>query len=148
MNKEELQNYIRSNIPLCKAMDVHVLEASPRKVILSSPLAPNINHKKTAFGGSLHAIATMSCWALAFINFNRLKAKADLVIAESHVLYLRPVTQDILCTSLLEDSNSWNRFEKGFLKFGKSRLALQAKIFQDGHLAVEYNGQFAAVSSP
>ena len=145
MNREDLQTYLNNNIPLTKWMRIQVEEASLSRVVLTAPLQENVNHKKTAFGGSLHTIATLSCWSLAFLNSVSLRGKADLVISESHILYLRPVTSDIICISTLEDSKPWRRFEQGFLKFGKSRIRLPAKIFQDGHLAVDYNGDFAAV---
>lgn len=145
MDREELQAYLREQIPLSRWMGVQVQEASLNRVVLLAPLQENINHKKTAFGGSLHAIATLSCWSLAYLHSVFLQGKADLVIAESHILYLKPVTTDITCISSLEDVKAWGRFEQGFLKFGKSRIRLSAKIFQDGHLAVDYNGDFAAV---
>ncbi|CRX37482.1 YiiD C-terminal domain-containing protein [Estrella lausannensis] len=145
MNHEELQKYLHDNIPLTRCMKVQVEMASLNRVVLTAPLQENINHKKTAFGGSLHTIATLSCWSLAFLNSVTLRGKADLVISESHILYLRPVTSDIICIAAQDDSKVWKRFEQGYLKFGKSRIRLSAKIFQDGHLAVDYNGDFAAV---
>jgi len=53
----ELQTYLHQHIPLSQAMQFTVVEASLQQVVLTAPLAPNINHRETVFGGSASAVA-------------------------------------------------------------------------------------------
>src|SRR6266540_3523639 len=56
MDLAVLQKYLHDHIPLSKAMDVEVVEATDDGVTLAAPLAPNINHRETVFGGSASAV--------------------------------------------------------------------------------------------
>ena len=47
-------------MPLSQAMQVTVVEASFQQVVLTAPLAPNINHRETVFGGSASAVAILA----------------------------------------------------------------------------------------
>ncbi|WP_436054037.1 YiiD C-terminal domain-containing protein [Phenylobacterium sp. LjRoot225] len=45
---------------MSKAMQVEVIAAKTDATILRAPLEPNINHRETAFGGSVSALAILS----------------------------------------------------------------------------------------
>lgn len=139
--EDELEKYLHENIPLSSAMGVSVDEASSSRVVLRAPFLPNINHKKTVFGGSLHALATLACWSLLHVN----KSDLQIVIASSEIQYLAPVTQDFRAECLMPESAEWDRFNKILEKKGKGRLQLQAKIFEGGRLCVDYKGVFAGL---
>lgn len=62
----ELEADLHGNIPLTQAMQVRVLEIGPDSVRLGAPLSANINHHRTAFGGSLATLATLAAWSLPF----------------------------------------------------------------------------------
>lgn len=148
MNKKQhhqLQRYIHDHIPLSATMGIEVIEASPHKVILKAPLALNTNHKKTAFGGSLHAIATLSCWSLIYLHLEDYPSPTEIVISHSDVKYLAPVHDDFTAECHLEDLKSLDHFEEVLSKKGKSRLKLKAQIHQNGKLALDYNGDFVAI---
>src|SRR5581483_6434170 len=66
--EQEIEQYLHRHIPLSAAMGVRVRAASPERVELAAPLAPNINHHETLFGGSGAAIATLSAWTLVNIR--------------------------------------------------------------------------------
>ena len=55
-----LEKYLHKHIPISSAMGVKVDVASSERVVLSAPFLNNINHKQTVFGGSLHAVATLT----------------------------------------------------------------------------------------
>src|SRR6185437_9570573 len=50
---ERLERYMHAHIPLVAQMQVKVASADAAGLRLTAPLAPNINHERTAFGGSL-----------------------------------------------------------------------------------------------
>ena len=59
-----LEHYLRARIPLTASLGVRVAEANLDCVQLSAPLAANINHSGTVFGGSAAAVATLAAWSL------------------------------------------------------------------------------------
>ena len=61
------------------------------RVVLRAPLAPNANHKGTAFGGSLFCVAVLTGWAWATRYIAARGLNADAVIQESTIRYLKPV---------------------------------------------------------
>ena len=52
----ELTQYLRTQIPLTQAMAVTVASIEANAVALQAPLAPNINHRHSVFGGSAAAL--------------------------------------------------------------------------------------------
>lgn len=144
IKKEDLEAYMHQNIPLSLALGIQVNSASPQRIVLNAPFEQNINHKKTVFGGSLHAVATLACWSLVFINLKDLTA-FDIIITNSSVNYLLPVTSDFTVHCDIPEEATWNRFVRSLHLKGKGRIHLHAKIFQNGKLAVDYEGTFAAI---
>src|SRR5699024_9824089 len=58
-----LETRMRNDIPLTRAIDLRVRHADADTLILAAPLAPNINDKGCAFGGSLVSLMTIAGWA-------------------------------------------------------------------------------------
>ncbi|MGD8828046.1 MAG: YiiD C-terminal domain-containing protein, partial [Gammaproteobacteria bacterium] len=61
-----LSEYLHHSIPLIAHMGVEVCPVGEDGIRLRAPLAPNSNHIGTAFGGSLHGLATLACWGLVW----------------------------------------------------------------------------------
>lgn len=71
MPVNKLEQYLHEHIPLSKAMQVTVVSVAEAAVVLSAPLAPNINHRDTLFGGSALAIAILAAWSLLYTRLQR-----------------------------------------------------------------------------
>lgn len=140
-----LNQYIHNNIPISKALGAMITTASQDKVIVSAPFINNINHKSTVFGGSLHAVLTLSCWALLYTNCIDYLDLIDIVIVKSDIRYLKPVTQDFSAVCEKPAPDEWAKFEKFLYRKGKGRLEIKAFIEQDNEVAVEYVGVFAVI---
>ncbi len=145
MSNTQLETYLHEHIPLSAAMGIRVLEASSLQVILRAPFKPNINHKKTVFGGSLHAVSTLACWCLMYMHTNEIPS-AEVVITQSDIDYLLPVTSDFQAQCQLPDQKSWKRFIDIYKLKGKSRIILHSTIHQNDRLAVSFTGTFAAIN--
>jgi len=145
--EKQLEKYLYQNIPLSSAMGVKVEEASRHKIILRAPLANNINHKKTVFGGSLHSVATLACWSLLHVNLMDM-ADVQIVIAKSEVNFYAPVINDFTVESLLPESPIWERFLKTFRSKGKAPVHLLAQISSPTQTCVAYHGVFFALQAP
>ncbi|MBW8310382.1 MAG: thioesterase domain-containing protein [Candidatus Paracaedibacteraceae bacterium] len=141
----QLETYLYEHIPLSVALGVKAVEASCHQVVLTAPMTPNINHKQTAFGGSLHAVATLACWSLMYLNLKEFPHFTDIVISKSEVNYICPVTTDFTVECSIENQSDWLKVESILYKKGIGRLRLNAKIYQDGKLAVDYWGEFVAI---
>ncbi len=143
-----LEKYLLQHIPISAAMGIKVESASSQQVILSAPFLNNINHKNTVFGGSLHAVATLACWSLLHVNLLGISERnIQIVIASSEIFYTAPVISDFKAECCTLDSLEWERFRKTLQRKGKARLKLNAKIFQDSQLCVNYSGQFVAIKA-
>lgn len=141
-----LEKYLHKHIPISSAIGVKVDVASSERVVLSAPFLNNINHKQTVFGGSLHAVATLTCWSLLHINLVDLfKDSVQIVIASSEINYLTPVTSNFKAECLHPQINAWERFLTILRKKGKARLQLNARISENGQLCVDYSGIFVAI---
>ena len=57
---EHLERYMLAHIPLVAQMRVRVASLDEKGLTLTAPLAPNINHERTAFGGSLASLMTLA----------------------------------------------------------------------------------------
>lgn len=145
MNNNELQNYIYEHIPISVSLGIEVKEAALDKVILGAPILLNINHKNTAFGGSLHCVATLSCWSLVFINLKPHFQSTEIVISGSEIKYLNPVKSDFTVECLMNNRQEWIKFASILRKKGKGRIKLNAKIYEGSKLAVDYYGEFVAI---
>ena len=59
----------RADIPLLTAMQLSLVDYEDLTLMLEAPLAPNINNKGTAFGGSIASICLFAGWAVATLSF-------------------------------------------------------------------------------
>lgn len=142
----QLDFYLHRYVPISAAMGITALEASDKKVVLQAPIANNINDKLTAFGGSLHALATLACWSLIYMNLNiECLDRVQVFISESKADYLSPVTKDFSAECHFPEESEWNTFMKMFKRKGKARITLRSKIFDGDKLCVDFHGTFAAI---
>jgi thioesterase domain-containing protein len=109
-NQEQLlQHTLNHEIPLTQALGIEVLEVTEDSVTLQAPLESNINHKSTAFGGSLYSLSVLAGWGLIFSRLKALNLQAHIVIQESNIQYLRPVKQDLLASCGISSEKAFKR---------------------------------------
>jgi thioesterase domain-containing protein len=144
-NERQLESYLHQQIPISKAIGIKALYASLEKVILAAPFSNNINHKKTIFGGSLHAVATLACWSLLHLNLKNKNLKNQIVITQSETNYHLPVDADFKVECELPDQEDWKRFIKILNAKKKGRIHLSARIYHQEQLCVSYRAAFAAI---
>ncbi len=141
----DMERYLHSHIPLSAAMGVRVKVATTREVILSAPLAPNINHHRTVFGGSGVVLATLAAWTLLHVRLERERIGAQLVIQRSAMEYERPIPGDFEAVSRLEDETAWERFRAVFERRGRARMTLRANLLFAAHDMGSFVGDFVAI---
>lgn len=115
-------------------------------LILHAPLAPNINHKQTAFAGSLNAVITLAGWGLLWLILKEENIAGKIVIQDSTINYLQPVVADFRAVCRRPDPAQLQRFLNILKKKGVARLELEAVIETEPEktLLVTFSGRYVA----
>ncbi len=146
LNEQAVQQYLHDHIPLSKAMQVEVLSVQPDTVILSAPLAPNINHKETVFGGSASAVAILAAWSLLHTRLQGAGLRSQLVIQSNTMNYLLPINGTFTARSFIEDAADWPRFVRMFERKGRARMVVSSVLEYDGQQVGALRGEFVALA--
>ncbi|SMO53467.1 YiiD C-terminal domain-containing protein [Gracilimonas mengyeensis] len=142
MTKQEIQNYLYENIPVTKALGVEAVAFSREEVKFKAPLAVNINHRSTAFGGSISSLLITTGWSYLRLLFDEHGPVPRIVIGKSSTNYLQPVSDDFTSELIIPKKETLERFWEMYNRFGKTRITLQAKIVYQGVVQAEFEGEF------
>jgi thioesterase domain-containing protein len=145
MDVTALQRYLHDRIPLSKAMGVEVVEATDSCVTLAAPLAPNINHRETVFGGSASAVAILSAWTLMYLRLQSEQLNARIVIQRNTMTYERPIAGRFTASAAISDATAWRRFVETLKRKSRGRFTVRATLYLDAEKAGEFEGDFVAL---
>ena len=123
-------------------MGLRVVANDESGFVVEAPVALNSNHLRTAFGGSINAVATLAAYGFLWMELN--DAAAHVVVAESSIRFLRPVHEIIRATCLRPDANSLTTFRDHFAEKRKARISLRVNVMEAGETAAEFEGHFVA----
>jgi thioesterase domain-containing protein len=137
-----LQQTLNIEIPITAALGLWVASYDRGCFHLSAPLRHNINHKETAFAGSINAVATLAGWSLLWLLLDEQKLVGNIVIQDSTIQYLRPIVQNFTARCCLPPAEEIARFLATLKRKGRARLELHAEIWEDGVLAVRFAGRY------
>lgn len=140
--KDALEKLLHNEIPLTRAIGIRVAEASPISLTLTAPLANNINHKSTAFGGSLYSVAVLSGWGLIHTLMQRHGLNGHIVIQESQTKFIRPVVGEIRACCSFESDHHWQRFIDMYRRKSLARIALESQIVGEAGPALRFEGRY------
>ncbi len=136
-----LQRLLHNEIPLSRAMGIRVTRYDGTSLQLAAPLGPNINHKATAFGGSLYSLAVLCGWGLLHLKLEEAGMHKHIVIQESSIRYVLPVAEDMLAECRM-DASSFEHCLRMLARHDRARIALHVSIEQDGYTAVAFEGRY------
>ncbi len=128
INLEDINSYVHEHMPLTKALGAEITVYDGEKVIVSAPLTPNLNHRDTAFGGSLSALGVLSGWALLFIKLQEENMSCRLVIQKSSFDFKNPIPDDFTTICHAPDTQTWLKFIKTLKRHGKARIAVASEV--------------------
>ena len=140
----ELEAYLHAHIPLSAAMQVSVMAAAQDAVTLAAPLAPNINHRSTAFGGSVSAVAILSAWALVNLRLVSEGLRCRLVIQSNRMDYDRPIAAAFTATASLVEPAAWPAFCRMLRRRGRARVHARSTVACEGTPSGRFEGEFVA----
>ena len=147
MNRDSryLESILHHDIPLTREMGLTVLSWQDRQLRWQLPLAANINHKSTMFGGSLYCAAVLAGWGGLHLRLREAGiGDGHIVIQEGHISYPLPVTQDAIVLCDAPDDVAWNKFLAMYKRHGRARLTLDTRVInaEGADDAVRFSGQY------
>lgn len=144
---QELQATLFHEIPLTRFIGITVTSYTDGILTLSAPLEKNINHKQTAFAGSLNAVATLAGWSQVWLLLKELEIPGKVVIQDNNTIYHKPVQGDFTAQCARPTSAKIEQLARTMRKKGKARIELQAEIYSGPELAVTFNGRYVILSA-
>lgn len=137
-----------AQIPLARAMQLRVGAWDGDRLAIAAPLAPNINDKGCAFGGSLASLMTLAGWGLIVLKLRVLGRTCDVYVQDSTIRYLAPVWSDFSAEATLADGESWAAFLAMLAERGRSRLRVNCRVaLTDGGDAATFEARFVAIAA-
>ncbi|WP_299772131.1 YiiD C-terminal domain-containing protein [uncultured Pseudoteredinibacter sp.] len=155
INLEEFTSEIHRDIPLSQHMGFRFCKfncaiESGADLYTELPLAPNLNDKNTAFGGSIATLATLSGWSLVTLISRQLDLSSEVVVYHSEQSFDAPITADLHSIAKVptEDLES---FADKLEKEGRAKLTVDVEIFgqanssqQPASASARYTGKYLA----
>lgn len=142
----DFEHALLADIPLARAMALRVHAHNGDELALAAPLAPNINDKGCAFGGSLVSLLTLAGWGLIVLKLAELKRECDVYVQDSSTRYLAPVWTDFVARARLAEGESWIAFAETLTARGRARLRVACVVMlEDGSDACTLEARFVAI---
>jgi len=141
-----LRAKLRRDMPITEALGLRVVGREGMGLVLSSPLAPNINHKGTVFAGSLNATATLAGWGTIWLVLREHGIRSHVVIQDSTVHYFRPVTADFTARCKSPSAHAVERLVKSVTSKGRGRIELDVTVADASGDAVRFHGRYVAIA--
>jgi thioesterase domain-containing protein len=149
MKLEEFKKRLNREIPISKTLGAMPLELTSLRVVLAAPLEPNINHKKSAFGGSVYSVAVLSTWSLLTYMLQEEGFKVGyVVVQDGSIDYKLPVTADFTATAEWPSEKEKIKFIQRLKKRGLARATLKSVVRQGGKDCALLEARFVAELTP
>ncbi len=145
MTTADIQTYLHGHIPLSAAMGVKVVACDAAGATLGAPLAPNINHRETVFGGSASAVAILAAWTWLHVTLREAGQSSRLVIQGNTMSYLAPITGDFEARCDAPAPVVIGKFLRTLARHGKARIAVDAVLTCEGKEVATFSGDYVAV---
>jgi len=129
---QALVDFIHRGIPLARTMGLALHGYDGACLALAAPLAPNVNDKGCAFGGSLASLMTLAGWGLVELVLRDRGEACDVFVGESTVRYLSPVWSDFHAEARAADDADWSTFFATLAARGKARIDVACEVPGDG----------------
>jgi thioesterase domain-containing protein len=143
----ELELLMRSGIPLARAMGLRVVDFDGDRLALAAPLAPNVNDKGCAFGGSIASLLTLAQWGLVNLKLAEAGFDAEVYVADTSLRFLAPVWGELHAEAFV-DGDPWPEFFETFASAGKARVEVHAEVIgeEGGAPAARQSARFVAIA--
>jgi len=128
-------------------MQVAVLELADDSVLLAAPLAPNVNHRGTVFGGSACTLAILAAWSLLYCRLEQRIPATSLVLQRNSMSYDRPIAGPFSAHAALPPQAPWPLFLRTLERRGTARISVSARLMCAEQEAGRFVGEFVALAA-
>ena len=143
----DLERLLLAQAALARAMELRIRDYDGDHLAIAAPLAPNINDKGCAFGGSLVSLLTLAGWGLVVLKLRAWNTTCDVYVQDSAVRYLAPVWDDFTAQARLAPGESWDTFASALAARGRARLSVDCRVaLADGADACTLQARFVAIA--
>lgn len=144
----QLEAHILQHIPLTRAMGLHIGRYSGTELEMTAPLAPNINDKGCAFGGSMTALLTLAGWGLIELGLRGAGLHCDIFVGDSQVRYREPVWGELRGIARFVEGDALARLLAALRAGGKGRVDVACEIAGSAAPAATLTARFFARVHP
>lgn len=139
-----LEREILERIPLARAMQLAVPRYSGDELEMTAPLAPNINDKGCAFGGSMASLLTLAGWGLIELGLRAEGFDCDIYVGDSQLRYHEPVWGELRGSARFVEADALAAVVASLRERGKGRADVVCEIAGDRRAAATLTARFFA----
>lgn len=144
MQADDATEMLRGQVPLLAHAGLRVLEVAPDRVRALLPLAANGNHHGSAFGGSLSLLGIVTGWLLAYAGQTAEPRTRNIVIADSHSRYQRPLHADLIAEASWQAETA-AAYRDALARGERASVDVAITIAGDDGVAMRQDNRFVAV---
>lgn len=134
------------DIPITRAMQIRLQNYDGESLTLAAPLAPNVNDKGCAFGGSLASLATLAGWGLVALWVQAAEYDCEIYVQDSTISYLAPIWGELTARAELAEGESRDAFLAALATRRRARLTLFCRMpDESGADACTLQARFVAI---
>ena len=134
----------RKDIPLLTAMHLSFVNFDDLALTMEAPLAPNINNKGTAFGGSIASICLFGGWAVSTLAFvdNDIH-NTEIVVFKNEMTFERPARGQLTVNAWIKPAD----FRECLARLkekdpGRIRLDIHVDLFHEDKRCATMQGLY------
>ncbi|MDV2079269.1 YiiD C-terminal domain-containing protein [Marinobacter xestospongiae] len=125
----QLEHRIHTEIPLSRHLGVRLTEFDGDALVVTAPLASNVNHQGTGFGGSLYSVGVVAAWGLVDLWLENAGLAGNVVVQQAGIEYTAPVDEDFFAVARAATEKELERFLATVARHGKGRLTVTAQLY-------------------
>lgn len=133
---------VHRDIPLTQAMQLAVSRYNGNELVLSVPLAPNINDKGTGFAGSISALANITGWMLLSLWSAKVFGPCRVAIADATFSFKKPIQSDFSAHVTLPDSEQCHLMREQLQGNGRCKVNLLITVEDDSGMAATVQARY------
>jgi thioesterase domain-containing protein len=139
-----LEADILGHIPLARAMQLAVPRYTGAELEMTAPLAPNINDKGCAFGGSMASLLTLAGWGLIELGLRAQALECDIYIGDSQLRYHEPVWSELRGVARFVEADALERLVASLRQRGRGYADVVCEIAGEARAAATLTARFFA----
>lgn len=139
-----LEAEIHESIPLADAMDIRVTRYTGAELEMTAPLAPNVNDKGCAFGGSMASLLTLAGWGLIVLGLRAHAIECDIFVGDSQLRYHEPVYRELRGVARFTEAGAFDALLASVRERGRGHARVICEIAGEHRPAATLTARFFA----